>query len=234
MSMEEKMFKINENCSEGMKDFAKQLNLCEKEKEGRLGEGSGYYSNSGKLVIYKCFNEQLSEGVLDEKDNIKELIIRNNELEEDSYKIIEQLSSLKRLVLESVGTYVLELNPDNLTELTELTINLVSNAELPQWVCKLKSLKRLDISRTRIDHIDDLSDNFWEKCELINVSNTDVKNLPEFSKKNFACSNLEMLSIANTGISGIPRAYITKKLRYLDCNNTQVTQSQAYLQEVFQ
>lgn len=210
------MEKIDERWPEGIQKFWSEF-----DKLKGLGEESGYDPEEGKLVICRCYNRQLDGNILKEKEHIKVLEIRKNELKEESYEIIAQLSSLRKLVLESVGSSIMELNVQNLEELTDVEIRSASNTELPEWILKIKNLESLNISNMRIEEFPDC-DHYdgYKRWKKLDISYTAIENLPDFGNKKL--DRLRELRVANTEIEKIPSCYFTEALRLLDCSNTRI------------
>lgn len=210
------MLKINNSWPTGIQEFWSNIDRLDE-----IGEGSGFFQKEGRLEIYRCFNAQLDENILAEKEHIKILVIRNNELKETSYAIISKLTNLQRLVLESVGSHILPLNVDKLDKLTDVVIGSASNTELPEWVLSIKNLKSLNISNTRIEELPDHSkyDAFYN-LEKLDISYTAIETLPEFGGRKL--DRLRELRVAHTSLEGIPSCYFTGALRLLDCSSTRI------------
>lgn len=211
------MERIDERWPEGIKEFWSGF-----DKFNNLGEESGFYPETGRLEICRCYNRQLDENILREREHIRELVIRKNELEEESYEIIAQLTNLQKLVLESVGPYILELDVRKLNALTDVRIGSATNTELPDWILKIGNLESLNISNTRIEKFPDYStyDGYrgWKKLD---ISYTAIEELPDF--KGQKLEQLRELRVANTGIEKIPSCYFTEALRLLDCSSTRIS-----------
>ena len=210
------MLKININWPEGIQRFWGSIGRIKE-----LGENSGFYPEEGRLEIHRCFNVQLDQNILDEKEYIKILIIRKNELDESSYKIIAQLTNLEKLVLESVGSYIMDIDVENLDKLTDVSIGSALNTELPQWIFSIKNLESLSISNTRLEKFPDCSGyNGYKKWKKLDISYNDIESLPDFGNEKL--NHLQVLRVAHTGIDRIPSCYITKTLNILDCSSTQI------------
>jgi Leucine-rich repeat (LRR) protein len=211
------MEKINKSWPEGIQRFWKTF-----DRLGDVGQESGFYPDEGRLEICRCFNRQLDENILHDKEHIKILVIRKNELDEKSYRIISQLTNLKKLVLESVGPFILGLNVEKLENLTELVIASASNTILPPWILSIKNLQNLNISNTRIGGFPDCSQyTGYKKWRKLDISYTAIENLPDF--KDGKLEQLRELRVANTGMEQIPSCYFTGALRLLDCSSTRIS-----------
>lgn len=216
------MERIDEKWPEGIREFWSGF-----DKLGDLGEKSGFYPETGRLEICRCFNRQLDDSILREREHIRELVIRKNELEEESYEIIARLTHLRKLVLESVGPYIMELDVRELDALTDVRIGSATNTELPDWILKIRNLESLNISNTRIESFPDCSqyDGYrgWKKLD---ISYTAIEELPDF--KNQKLEQLRELRVANTGIKEIPSCYFTEALRLLDCSSTRISSLKSF------
>lgn len=211
------MEKIDERWPEGIRIFWEAFN-----KLSELGERSGFYPEEGRLEICRCFNRQLDENILKEKEYIRVLVIRKNELNEESYQIISKLTNLEKLILESVGQRIEEFDVQELKKLTDVEIKSASNTELPKWILQIPNLENLNISNTRIEGFPDCTGySGYKKWKKIDISYTAIDNLPDFS--NGKLNQLRELCVANTGIEKIPSGYITKALRILDCSSTHIS-----------
>lgn len=210
------MLRINSNWPKGIQRFWRSIGRIKE-----LGENSGFYPEEGRLEIHRCFNVQLDRNILDEKEYIKILIIRKNELDESSYKIISQLTNLEKLVLESVGSYIMDIDVNNLDKLTDVSIGSALNTELPQWIFLIKNLQSLSISNTRLEKFPDCSRyNGYKKWKKLDISYNAIESLPDFGNEKL--NHLQVLRVAHTGIDNIPSCYITKTLKILDCSSTQI------------
>lgn len=210
------MFKNDSEWPEGIQQFWKGIG-----RYSEIGEGSGFSPKEGRLELHRCFNEQLNEDIVKEKDYIRELVVRKNELDETSYEIISKLSNLNKLVLESVGQNILPLNVENLHNLTDVVIGSASNIELPKWIFSIKSLKRLNISNTRIEELpEDIGYEAFHKLEKLDISYTAIDKLPNFEGRKL--DELRELRVAHTSIKDIPTCYFTKTLKFLDCSSTKI------------
>lgn len=209
------MKKIEEHWPEGIKEFWEDF-----DKLGDLGEESGFYPETGRLEICRCFNKQLDERILRERESIRELVIRKNELKEESYAIISQLTNLRKLVLESVGHYIMELDVEKLDNLTDVRIGSATNTELPNWIFMIRNLESLNISNTRIEQFPNYSDYVgYRNWRKLDISYTAIDRLPDFGAK---LEQLRELRVANTEIERIPSCYFTDALRMLDCSSTRI------------
>ncbi len=210
------MQNIDKGWPVGIQQFWKSI-----DRIGEIGEESGFYQETGRLELCRCFNKQLDNTILKEKDHIKVLVIRKNELKQESYDIISKLTSLQKLVLESVGSKILDFDVSELKQLTSVTIASASNTELPGWVLQLKGLTELNISNTRIEKFSDIEGYMgYRNWEKLDISYTAIDKLPEF--KGQKLDRLRELRVANTGLEKIPDSYFTSALRLLDCSNTQI------------
>lgn len=210
------MEKIDERWPEGIKEFWSGF-----DKLGDLGEESGFYPETGRLEICRCYNRQLDESILREREHIRELVIRKNELEDESYEIIARLTNLRKLVLESVGPYILELDVRKLVALTDVRIGSATNTELPDWILMIRNLESLNVSNTRIERFPVFSSyDGYKKWKKLDISYTAISSLPDFNDK---LEQLRELRVANTEIKKIPNCYLTNSLRLLDCSNTQIS-----------
>lgn len=211
------MEKIDEKWPEGIRNFWSGF-----DKLNDLGEESGFYPEEGRLEICRCYNRQLDGNILLEREHIRELVIRKNELEEESYVIIAQLTNLRKLVLESVGPYILELDVRKLKALTDVRIGSATNTELPDWILKIRNLESLNISNTRIESFPDCSQyDGYRRWKKLDISYTAIEKLPDFGDKKL--EKLRELRVANTGIKEIPSCYFTEALRLLDCSSTRIS-----------
>ncbi len=211
------MEKIDKSWPEGIQRFWESFDRLD-----RIGEESGFYPKEGRLEICRCFNRQLDENILLEKEHIKVLAIRKNELEEESYRIISQLTNLEKLVLESVGSFILDLEVKHLKRLREVVIASASNTTLPSWILSIKNLQNLNISNTRIGGFPDYSQyTGYKRWRKLDISYTAIENLPDF--KEGKLEKLRELRVANTGLEGIPSCYFTEELRLLDCSSTRIS-----------
>lgn len=211
------MEKIDRSWPAGIQRFWESF-----DRLGEIGKESGFFPKEGRLEICRCFNRQLDNNILSEKDHIKILVIRTNELEESSYTIISQLTNLQKLVLESVGTFILELNVQALENLTEVEIASASNTVLPSWILSIKNLENLNISNTRIEEFPDFSRyTGYKKWKKLDISYTAIDSLPDFEDGKL--EQLRELRVAHTGLEKIPSCYFTKALRLLDCSSTRIS-----------
>lgn len=211
------MEKIDERWPEGIRNFWGSFN-----KLSALGEKSGFYPEEGRLEICRCFNRQLDENILKEKEYIRVLVIRKNELDKESYQVISKLTNLEKLILESVGQRIREFDVQELKKLTDVEIRSASNTELPKWILQIPNLENLNISNTRIEGFPDCTGySGYKNWKKIDISYTAIENLPDFS--NGKLNQLRELCVANTGIEKIPSGYITKALRILDCSSTPIS-----------
>ena len=210
------MLRIYSNWPIGIQQFWRNIG-----RASEIGEGSGFFIGEGRLEMHRCFNEQLNDYIVREKEHIKVLVIRKNELNETSYKIISELTNLQKLVLESVGSYILSLDVSKLDKLTDVVIGSASNTELPEWVFSIKNLKSLNISNTRIEELPDQSKyEAFHNLEKLDISYTAIERLPEFGGRKL--DKLRELRVAHTSLEDIPSCYFTGSLRLLDCSSTRI------------
>lgn len=210
------MLRINSNWPTGIQQFWKDIG-----RASEIGERSGFFLREGRLEIHRCFNEQLNDQIVHEKEHIRVLVIRKNELDKESYKIISELTNLQKLVLESVGPYILPLDVSKLDKLTDVVIGSASNTELPEWILSIKNLKSLNISNTRIEGLPDHSKyEVFHNLEKLDISYTAIEALPEFEGRKL--DQLRELRVAHTSLEDIPSCYFTGTLRLLDCSSTRI------------